>query len=233
MSDEASPPRPRLYGRSAGKPLSKTQAGRVDNLLPRIAIPQGAPGALDPTTLFDHRPREIWFEIGFGGGEHLARQAALHPDIGLIGAEPFLEGVAKALAEIERRDLANVRLRRGDARLLVEELAPQTIDRVFVLFPDPWPKTRHRKRRLIQPEFLQRLSRVLQPGAGLRFVTDWADYANRALADVLRDRRFVWTAEAADDWRRPAADHVTTRYQEKRLGDCAPVFLDFVFRPAG
>ncbi|MBI1361299.1 MAG: tRNA (guanosine(46)-N7)-methyltransferase TrmB [Alphaproteobacteria bacterium] len=221
--------RHRLYGRSAGKPLSARAAGRVEDMLPAIAIPETAPGALAPAALFDTDPREVWLEIGFGGGEHLAGQAALHRDIGFLGAEPFLDGVAKVLADIEREGLTNVRLRRGDARLLVEQLAPRSIDRVFILFPDPWPKTRHRKRRLIQPEFLDALSRILKPGARLRFATDWADYANRALADVGRDGRFAWTAEAPGDWRNPPADHVPTRYQEKRLGDCAPVFLDFVF----
>jgi tRNA (guanine-N7-)-methyltransferase len=230
MTDGPHPPH-RLYGRSAGKPLSKTQTARVEHLLPTIAIPASLSGALDPAKLFDPAPRAVWLEIGFGGGEHLVGQATLHPDVGFLGAEPFLEGVAKALAGIEGRGLANVRMRRGDARLLVGELADRSVDRVFVLFPDPWPKTRHRKRRLIQPEFLEDLARVLKPGGRLRFATDWADYASRALADVLRDGRFAWTAEAASDWRTPAADHVTTRYQEKRLGDCAPAFLDFVFAP--
>jgi tRNA (guanine-N7-)-methyltransferase len=222
-------PRHRLYGRSAGKPLSAAQAGRVDHVLPTIAIPETAPAALDPASLFSPRPREVWLEIGFGGGEHLTGQAARNPDVGFLGAEPFLDGVAKALADIERDALTNIRLRRGDARLMIEQFAPQSIDRAVILFPDPWPKTRHRKRRLIQPDFLDSLSRVLKPGARLRFATDWADYASRALADILRDGRFAWAAEAADDWRLPPADHVTTRYQEKRLGDCAPVFLDFVF----
>jgi tRNA (guanine-N7-)-methyltransferase len=102
------------------------------------------------------------------------------------------------------------------------------IDRVFILFPDPWPKTRHRKRRIIQPAFVAELARVLKPGGRLRFATDWADYAERALADIVGSPDFIWTAERADDWRLPPADHVTTRYQEKRLGDIAPVFLDFV-----
>lgn len=229
MSRDPSFPAHRLYGRSAGKPLSKTQAGRVEDLLPTIAIPETASGALDPASLFSPRPREIWLEIGFGGGEHLTGQAQLHPDVGFLGAEPFLDGVAKALSDIEHDVIRNIRMRRGDARLLVEQLAPSSIDRAFILFPDPWPKTRHRKRRLIQPEFLESLSRVLKPGARLRFATDWADYASRALADTSRDGRYRWTAETAQDWRTPPADHVTTRYQEKRLGDCAPVFLDFVF----
>ena len=229
MSRDPSFPPHRLYGRSAGKPLSKTQAGRVEDLLPTIAIPEAAPGTLDPALLFAPHPREVWLEIGFGGGEHLTGQAKLHPEVGFLGAEPFLDGVAKALAEIEQRDLPNIRMRRGDARLMLEELAAASIDRAFILFPDPWPKTRHRKRRLIQPAFLESLSRVLKPGARVRFATDWADYASRALADLTQDGRYEWTAEVADDWRKPPADHVTTRYQEKRLGDCAPVFLDFVF----
>ncbi len=220
-------PKHRLYGRAAGKPLSKTQAGRIETLLPRLAVPETAPGALQPLSLFPGA-RKAWLEIGFGGGEHLAGQAAAHADVGIIGAEPFLEGVAKLLSEVEARNLANVRIRKGDARDLVAQIAPASIDRAFILFPDPWPKTRHRKRRLVQPDFIAELARVMKPGARLRFATDWADYADRALADMLCDGRFTWTAERADDWRKPPADHVTTRYQEKRLGDCAPVFLDFV-----
>jgi tRNA (guanine-N7-)-methyltransferase len=219
----------RLHGRAVGKPLSKRQQGLVDQLLPKIAIPELGPAALDPISLFDGA-KQTWLEIGFGGGEHLAGQAGEHPDTGFLGAEPFLEGVAKLLTQVDEAGLGNVRVRRGDARLLVDELAPGTIARAFILFPDPWPKSRHRKRRLIQPGFVGDLARVMKPGARLRFATDWADYANRALADVLQDGRFEWRAERADDWRKPPVDHVTTRYQEKRLGDCAPVFLDFVRR---
>ena len=218
-------PKHRLYGRAAGKPLSKAQTARIETLLPQLAIPEGP---LHPRSLFGGG--ETWLEIGFGGGEHLAGQAGRHPDIGFLGAEPFLEGVAKLLSQIEHEGLSNVRVRRGDARDLVEQLAPQSIDRVFILFPDPWPKTRHRKRRLIQPDFVAELARIMKPGAKLRFATDWADYASRALADMLRNGSFDWTAERADDWRKPPGDHVTTRYQEKRLGDCEPVFLDFVRR---
>ena len=231
MSDAADsqkdPPRRRLYGRSAGKPLSARQAARVDTVLPVIGIPDTAPAALDPRDMFPDS-REVWLEIGFGGGEHLIGQAALHPDVGILAAEPFLDGVAKALAGLEERKLTNIRMRRGDARLLVDQLAPASIARVFILFPDPWPKARHRKRRIVLPDFLAELARILQPGGSFRFATDWADYAERALADTLRDGRFTWQAEVANDWRNPPADHVTTRYQMKRLGDCAPVFLDFV-----
>ena len=216
----------RLYGRAVGKPLSKRQQGLVDTLLPKLAIPEGA---LDPASLF-HGKREVWLEIGFGGGEQLAGQAARHPEAGFLGAEAFLEGVAKLLTQIEEGKLSNIRIRRGDARELIDQLPLASLDRIFVLFPDPWPKARHRKRRLVQPDFVTELARVMKPGARLRFATDWADYANRALADILRDGRFGWTAQRADEWRKPPADHITTRYQEKRLGDCTPVFLDFVRR---
>ena len=217
----------RLYGRAAGKPLSKRQQALIDDVLPEIGIPATGPGALQPASLFAGK-REVWLEIGFGGGEHLAGQAARNDEVGFIGAEPFVDGVAKLLTALEEQKLSNVRVRRGDARDLVAQFADQSIDRAFILFPDPWPKTRHRKRRLVQPDFVVELARVLKPGARLRFATDWADYANRALADVTRSGLFDWTAERADDWRVAPADHVTTRYQEKRLGDCAPVFLDFL-----
>jgi tRNA (guanine-N7-)-methyltransferase len=217
----------RLYGRAAGKPLSKRQQALVDDFLPTIGVPASEPGTLKLKELFPDS-REVWLEIGFGGGEHLAGQAERHADVGFIGAEPFVDGVAKLLTALDERKLTSVKVRRGDARDLVATFADSSVDRAFILFPDPWPKTRHRKRRLVQAEFVKELARVLKPGAQLRFATDWADYASRALADVLRDGRFVWGAECADDWRVAPADHVTTRYQEKRLGDCAPVFLDFV-----
>jgi tRNA (guanine-N7-)-methyltransferase len=226
MSESAPEKRHRLYGRAAGKPLSKRQQALIDDLLPRIAI-ASAEREFDPASLFS-APREVWLEIGFGGGEHLAGQARLHSDVGFIGAEPFIDGVAKLLTAIDEQRLTNIRLRRGDARDLAAQFANSSIDRVFILFPDPWPKTRHRKRRLVQGEFIAELARIMKPGARLRFATDWADYADRALLDVLRDGRFRWPAERAEAWRSPPQDHVTTRYQEKRLGDCAPVFLDFV-----
>lgn len=225
---EPSHPAHRLYGRAAGKPLSKRQQTLVDDLLPKIGVPEVGKGELVPATLFNAATKGVWLEIGFGGGEHLAGQAALNRQTGFVGAEPFIDGVAKLLTAIDEQGLSNVRLRRGDARDLVVSFGDACIDRAFILFPDPWPKTRHRKRRLVQPAFVAELARILKPGAPLRFATDWADYANRALADILRDGRFVWQAERADDWRKPPADHVTTRYQEKRLGDCEPVFLDFV-----
>jgi tRNA (guanine-N7-)-methyltransferase len=191
--------------------------------LPDLRIPAG------PVTPRNLMPgaREVWLEIGFGGGEHMAAQAAAASDVLILGAEPFLNGVARAVRHIDEQSLANVRLHDGDARDLIARLPDGAIDRVFVLFPDPWPKARHHKRRLIQPETAVALARVMRPGARLRFASDWADYVNDALATLRAEPAFRWIATRADDWRTPPADHVTTRYEEKRLGDCAPVFLEF------
>lgn len=206
----------RSFGRIKARPIKPRQAALLDTLLPKIAFDPS-----EPVT------GETWLEIGFGGGEHLAEQAARHPDVRIIGAEPFLNGVASALRHIDERGLTNVRLHQGDAREVLGQMPDASLSRVFILFPDPWPKARHHKRRLVRPETVDEFARVLKPGGRLRFATDWADYANRALETFLACPRLRWTAERANDWRRPPADHVTTRYEEKRLGDCAPVFLDF------
>ncbi|MBU6318256.1 MAG: tRNA (guanosine(46)-N7)-methyltransferase TrmB [Alphaproteobacteria bacterium] len=220
----------RLYGRSAGKPLSERRQRLLAEKFPEVSVPDTSGDELDPLRLFPSA-KEVWLEIGFGGGEHLAGQARRHPDVGLVGVEPFLDGIAKILGLIEEERLENIRLRRGDARDLVAQLAPASLDRVFILFPDPWPKTRHHKRRLVRPDFLDSLARTLKDGARVRFATDWADYANSALEAFLADHRFSWVASCADDWRMPPSDHVPTRYQAKGLGDCRPVFFDFHFTP--
>ena len=170
----------------------------------------------------------MWLEYGFGGGEHLAEQAARHPDVRLIGAEPFQNGVASAVRHLAERGLENVRLHAGDARELMGALPDGAVDRVFILFPDPWPKARHHKRRLITPEFVGELARVLRPGGSLRFATDWRDYADWTLERLVASPEFRWTAERAADWRVAPPDHVQTRYETKRLGDSPPIFLEFV-----
>jgi tRNA (guanine-N7-)-methyltransferase len=170
---------------------------------------------------------EVWVEAGFGAGEHLAAQAARRPQALLLGAEPFVNGVAACLAHLDDAQLANVRLHHGDVREVAARLPDASVDRFYVLFPDPWPKTRHKKRRLIQADFVAEAARILKPGAVLRFATDWADYADWTLECFLASPAFRWTAERADDWRRPWEDHVTTRYEAKRLGDCAPIWLEF------
>ena len=191
-------------------------------LLPRVATPDGP---FDPRALMPGA-REVWLEIGFGGGEHLVAQAARRPDVLILGAEPFLNGVASALRHIEEAEVANVRLHNGDARDLMALLPDGSIDRMFILFPDPWPKLRHHKRRLVDAAFLAEVARLMRPGGAMRFATDWADYADQVLTLLPGRTDFAWTAEAADDWRRPPIDHVTTRYEEKRLGDCAPIWLE-------
>ena len=217
----------RSFGRLKGRPIKPRQAALMDSLLPRLRPPAEP---FDPRALMPDAA-EVWLEIGFGGGEHMAEQAARHPDMLLIGAEPFQNGVASALRHIDERGLANVRVHDGDARDLLARLPDACAARVFILFPDPWPKARHNKRRIVQPETVVELARVLKRGGGLRFATDWGDYADEALSRFIASPFFDWPAERADDWRVPPADHVTTRYEEKRLGDVPPVFLDFVRTP--
>lgn len=214
----------RSFGRLKSRPIKPRQAALMETLLPTIRVPA------EPFAPLDLMPgaQAVWLEIGFGGGEHMAAQAGRHPDTLVIAAEPFLNGVASGVRHVAEQNLSNVRIKDGDARELVGHLPDACLDRVFILFPDPWPKTRHHKRRIVQPEMLVDLARVLKPGGKLRFATDVAGYADWALERILANGQFLWQAERADDWRNPPDDHITTRYEEKNLGDCAPVFFDFV-----
>jgi len=224
MTADSPPHAPlRSYGRIKARPIKPRQAALLETLAPSIAIPEGP---LDPRTL-KTGAAEVWLEIGFGGGEHMAGQAARRPEVLILGVEPFLNGVASALRHIDEQGLGNVRVRQGDAREVLAELEPASLDRVFILFPDPWPKARHHKRRLIQPETIAALARALRSGGTLRFATDWKDYAAWTLERMQGSPDFRWLAERADDWRKPPADHLTTRYEMKALGDCAPIFLEF------
>ena len=222
MSDHHPPLR--SFGRLKSRPIKPRQAALMDARLPALRIPGGpvAPDVLAPTA------REVWLEIGFGGGEHMAAQAARAPDVLILGAEPFVNGVASAVRHIDEQGLQNVRLHDGDVRELIARLPDASLARVFILFPDPWPKTRQQKRRLVQPQLVAELARTLRPGGRLRFASDVASYVDQALERFTANSAFAWQAARADDWRVPPADHITTRYEEKRLGDCAPVFLDFV-----
>ena len=214
----------RSYGRLKTRTIKPRQAALMESLLPSLRPPEGTfdPRALKPVAA------EVWLEIGFGGGEHMAGQAARRPEVLILGAEPFQNGVASALRHIDEAALTNVRVLDGDARELMARLPDACLDRVFVLFPDPWPKARHNKRRIVQAETVAEFARLLKPGGRLRFASDWADYVDWSLLRLTANPAFRWRAERADDWRLPPADHLTTRYEEKRLGDCAPVFLDFV-----
>jgi tRNA (guanine-N7-)-methyltransferase len=222
VTDVPHPP-VRTFGRIRSRPIKPRLAALMTDLLPSLSIRDGP---VDPSDLAPGSV-ETWLEIGFGGGAHLAAQAGRRPEVLILGAEPFLNGVASALRHIEAAGLTNVRVHAGDARDLLARLPDACLDRMFILFPDPWPKARHNKRRLIQPDFVAEAARVMKSGATLRFATDWADYADQALALFNGSASFSWLAEGPDDWRRPPADHVTTRYEDKRLGDCAPIWLDF------
>jgi tRNA (guanine-N7-)-methyltransferase len=210
----------RSYGRIKARPIKARQAQLLVSLGPKVEIPEGP---FDPLTLKPDADA-VWLEIGFGGGEHMAGQAERLPGALIIGVEPFLNGVASALRHVDERTLDNVRVHQGDAREVAARLPDGCLDRVFVLFPDPWPKSRHHKRRIIQSEFLVELARLLKPGGGLRFSTDWAEYADWTRERVKASGLF---RGPLGDPAAPPADHLTTRYEEKRLGDCAPVFLDF------
>lgn len=212
----------RTFGRVRSRTVKPAQAARMESLLPRLAIP---PGAFDPTSVGPFA--EAWLEIGFGGGEHLAAQATARPDVLTLGAEPFVNGVASLVRHIDAGRLANVRIWPGDGRELMAALPDQSLTRLFVLFPDPWPKSRHRKRRLVDAAFAAETARLLKTGGQFRFATDWADYAHQALEALLASPELTWTAERAQGWRTAPADHIPTRYQAKSLGDTAPIWLQF------
>ena len=215
-----------LYGRSRGKPLRAGQERLLAEALPNLTI---APAVLAAGRAFDPPPREVWLEIGFGAGEHLIEQAKANPDIGVIGCEPFLNGVAAALAGVEREQLVNVRLRRGDAQGLVEAAPDRYFSRVFLLYPDPWPKRRHHKRRVVGEAMIEALARVMRTGAELRFATDIDDYAGWTLARFLASPHFRWSAARADDWRRPWPEWRPTRYEAKaRREGRGSVYFTFV-----
>jgi tRNA (guanine-N7-)-methyltransferase len=213
-----------FFGRRKGKKLRAGQDGLVTDLLPRLRV--------DPTgdiAAFRGAFPELWLEIGFGGGEHLAAQARAHPKTGILGCEPFVNGMAKLLAAIDQEDLANVRLWDDDATKLLPLLPEGAFSRAYILYPDPWPKRRQRKRRLVSDDTLGMLARLMHPGAELRFATDIDDYAGWALARVMRSPHFRWTAERADDWRKPWEGWVSTRYEAKALREGrVPSYLTFL-----
>jgi len=207
----------RLYGRRQGHPLRAGQADLVERSLPGLSVPPRGP--LTSATLFGD-DRTLWFEIGFGSGEHLAAQAAAHPNVGLIGAEPFLNGVVGALAHVEAGGMTNIRLHMGDALDVLERLPDASLSRAFLLHPDPWPKARHAKRRFVNPGPLDMLAAKLAPGAELRIGTDHPVYVRWALMQMATRADFAWQATAPADWQTRPADWPQTRYEAKarRLG---------------
>jgi tRNA (guanine-N7-)-methyltransferase len=231
--DPKAGPRGAFFGRRKGHPLRPHQAALMESLLPRLAVDLGAPPPDPLTALFAGSTDrmgvdEVGLEIGFGGGEHLAAEAVSRPRVGLIGCEPFVNGMAKALALIEARRIENIRLHFGDASDILAWLPPASLARVDLLYPDPWPKRRHWKRRFVQETSIAAIARLLRPQGEFRFVTDWPDYAQWTLERLLRSPDFVWTAERADDWRQPWPGFTGTRYEAKaKLAGRAPCYLVF------
>lgn len=217
--------RRKLYGRRKGPKLSARQASLRQTLLCELAWKPGeAPLAQFPNTVQD-----IWLEVGFGAGEHLVWQAREHPHVGLIGAEPYEMVMAKVLTKLEESPLNNVRLFEGDGRDIIEGLPDASLGRFFLLFPDPWPKTRHHKRRFLQMEMLDSLARVLKPLGELRFATDDKSYLPYALERLMAHPAFDWLAQGPGDWKFRPADWPPTRYETKAIKG-PPTFLRFVRR---
>lgn len=216
--------RSELYGRRLGRPLSSLQQELIRDFLPAVSVPDGT---IDLHALFP-TATAFAFEVGFGGGEHLAAQAQANPQTGFIGCEPFANGVAKLLTQVRSNDLKNVRVEPDDARDVLVRLPDGCLTTFFVLFPDPWPKLRHHKRRFIQTATLDQIARLLKPGGELRVATDHMDYARWALMHLMQDSRFKWCAARAADWRARPADWVPTRYEQKALNaGRACVYLRF------
>ncbi len=224
-----------FYGRRHGKTLKPTQRAALDEDLPRLRLqgverdanPDRAP--LDLAAIFGGRP--VWLEIGFGSGEHLHHQAQAHPEVGLIGCEPFVNGVATLLTRLRRAAAGNIRIHPGDARDLFDVLPAASLARAFLLYPDPWPKARHHRRRFVTPGHLRPLARAMAPGAELRIATDIPDYVRQTLAEVPR-AGFDWLAERPADWRAPWPGWPSTRYEQKALREGrVPHYL--TFRRAG
>jgi tRNA (guanine-N7-)-methyltransferase len=215
ISDQGNTRRGAFFGRRKGHALRPRQAALVETLLPKLAVDLREPAPGDLSTLFPVPVDSVRLEIGFGGGEHMIAQAEAHPRTGVIGVEPFVNGMAKALAAIDGKRLANIRLHFGDATFLLEWLPPACLARVDLIYPDPWPKRRHWKRRFVQDRSVAEIARVLRPGGEFRFASDIPDYAAWALQHLLRSPAFAWTAQRADDWRRPWSGFSGTRYEAK------------------
>jgi tRNA (guanine-N7-)-methyltransferase len=216
-----------LHGRRRGKKLRAGQQSLLDTLLPRLLLALPADAArIDLAQVFGGSlPTDgIWLEVGFGAGEHLVWQAEQHPDVGLIGCEPYMNGVAKCLAHIERSGATNIRLFTDDARFVMAALPPRSLSRAFVLFPDPWPKTRHHKRRFVQRENLDLLADLMIAGAELRLATDDPSYLPWVVEHACTHPAFEWLAERPADWRGRPADWPATRYEKKMLAG-RPTFL--------
>jgi tRNA (guanine-N7-)-methyltransferase len=225
-------PHPKLHGRRKGRPLRANLQRLMDELLPRLRVAPPGAGALDPHALFDPPRERIWLEIGFGGGEHLAWQAAQRPDVGLLGCEVFANGIATLLREVEARRLDNVRIWDEDARALLDLLPEASLERVFLLFPDPWPKRRHANRRFVGPGTLDALARALRDGAEVRLASDDPKMQAWMLAHLVGHPAFEWLQDTAAETLARPDDWPETRYEAKALAEGrTPLYLRFRRRP--
>ena len=210
----------RSFGRRHGRKLRTHAQELVDDFLPtiqisRIAEVQKCKKAEDLSAFLNLSNSAFYLEIGFGGGEHLAHIASLQPEISMIGCEPYVNGISGLLKQIEEQKLTNIRIFTDDVRELLAVMPDACLQRVYILYPDPWPKSRHHKRRLIQKPLLDALARVMKQGAELRIATDWDDYTTWILEHAMPHTRFSWQAENAKDWTQPWADWIETRYEAK------------------
>lgn len=234
MTDDRHPsgaPWRNFYGRFKGKGLRPSQEAYLDEDLAALspgpvsweANPDRAP--LDLAALFGGR--DLWLEVGFGGGEHLLHQAERNPDVGIIGCDPYINGVAMLLGKIRQSGSENLRVHPGDARDLFDVLPAASVAKAFLLYPDPWPKKRHHRRRFVTPEHLEPLARAMKPGAEFRVATDIPDYVRQTLEEVPR-AGFDWLADGPGDWRAPWDDWLSTRYEQKALREGrVPHYLTF------
>ncbi|SHH02269.1 tRNA (guanine-N(7)-)-methyltransferase [Cognatiyoonia sediminum] len=220
-----------FYGRFKGKGMRAAQQAYLDEdlaaLSPGLVTWEDNPDRvpLDLQSLFGDR--QLWLEIGFGGGEHFVHMAGLYPDVGIIGCEPYINGVAMLLGKIRKAGVDNITIHPGDARDLFDVVPDESFSKVFLNYPDPWPKKRHHRRRFVTPEHLEPLHRVMKPGAELRVATDIPDYVRQTLEQVPR-HGFEWLAEEAADWRDPWSDWTSTRYEQKALREGrVPHYLTF------
>ena len=216
-----------FFGRRKGHALKPRQAALFETLLPKLAIDLAKPAPADLRTLFDGVD-SVRVESGFGGGEHLMAEATAHPNTGFIGIEPFINGMAKALVAIDERKLSNIRLHHGDATDMLAWLPKSSLARFDLLYPDPWPKKRHWKRRFVQDKSVAEIASAVRSGGEFRFASDIPSYIEWTLMRLLRSPDFIWTAEQADDWRKPWPGFTRTRYEAKAVREGrTPCYLIF------
>ena len=220
-----------LHGRRIGHKLSPRQQNLLNTILPPIRISLEEKDRRDPQNWFGSHIKQVWLEIGFGSGEHLVSQAKAHPEIGFIGCEPYINGIVKVLSSIEEGNIGNIRIYDDDAVHVISRLSPKSVDRVFLLFPDPWPKKRHAKRRFVTRENADHLANIMKDGGELRIASDIGAYMRSTLLTFADHKAFAWVDDGPHSWNIRTPDWPPTRYEQKALrADRKPVYLRFLKR---